>query len=135
MADGAENTKNDGTRGQAKLDDQTTAAAKNKKQSVLETHGYTIGRSLGSGAYATVKVTIAKTIILLFHPAAGWRSRRAFNTLLRPSTVSADYARDGVPLKVSSRPPTNRPPVPDPRIVSGIFFYFIFFFLVSSTTS
>uniref|UniRef100_A0A2S2QES9 Testis-specific serine/threonine-protein kinase 4 n=1 Tax=Sipha flava TaxID=143950 RepID=A0A2S2QES9_9HEMI len=60
MADGAENTKNDGTRGQAKLDDQTTAAAKNKKQSVLETHGYTIGRSLGSGAYATVKIAVSE---------------------------------------------------------------------------
>lgn len=29
---------------------------KEPKLSVLETHGYTIGRSVGSGSYATVKV-------------------------------------------------------------------------------
>lgn len=28
------------------------------KQSVLETHGYIVGRSVGSGSYATVKVMI-----------------------------------------------------------------------------
>lgn len=62
MANGAENANTDGTHVQAKLDEQSTA--KNKKQSVLETHGYTIGRSVGSGAYATVKVTIAKIVLL-----------------------------------------------------------------------
>lgn len=54
MADGVENTNTDATRVQTKLDVQTPA--KGKKLSVLETHGYNIGRSIGSGAYATVKV-------------------------------------------------------------------------------
>lgn len=59
MADGA-NTGTDGTQGQQTVLDEQI---KPKKQSVLETHGYTIGRSVGSGAFATVKVTIT-TIIM-----------------------------------------------------------------------
>lgn len=31
---------------------------KEPKQSVLETHGYIVGQSVGSGSYATVKVMI-----------------------------------------------------------------------------
>lgn len=43
--------------------------SKEQKQSVLESHGYSVGRSVGSGSYATVKViTIVYSIIILISP-------------------------------------------------------------------
>lgn len=53
MADGAENINTNVER--SKPDDNKS---KGSKTSVLEKHGYTIGRSIGSGSYATVKVMI-----------------------------------------------------------------------------
>jgi len=50
MADGVENTNTN-----AKLNKQDDKS-KDQKTSVLEKHGYTVGRSIGSGSYATVKV-------------------------------------------------------------------------------
>lgn len=32
-----------------------------RKLTVLETHGYVLGRTIGSGSYATVKVSFKKT--------------------------------------------------------------------------
>lgn len=53
MANGAENVNTDKA-----LEEQHGKERKDPKPSVLETHGYTVGRNVGSGSYATVKVKI-----------------------------------------------------------------------------
>lgn len=54
MADGAENT-NTNVKPE-KVKSKEKKKSKDQKLSVLETHGYTVGRSVGTGSYATVKV-------------------------------------------------------------------------------
>lgn len=69
MANGLENVNNNEKKAQEK--EQSKEKSKQKEQekpkekskakehnklSVLETHGYSVGRSVGSGSYATVKV-------------------------------------------------------------------------------
>ncbi|XP_022173270.1 testis-specific serine/threonine-protein kinase 3-like [Myzus persicae] len=54
MADGAENT-NTNVKPE-KVKSKEKKKSKDQKLSVLETHGYTVGRSVGTGSYATVKI-------------------------------------------------------------------------------
>lgn len=54
MANGVENANTE----KAPHEEQHGKERKDPKLSVLETHGYTVGRSVGSGSYATVKVMI-----------------------------------------------------------------------------
>lgn len=57
MADGVENTNtNVKPEKVEKNKSKEKKKSKDQKLSVLETHGYTVGRSVGSGSYATVKV-------------------------------------------------------------------------------
>jgi len=57
MADGAENVNtNVKPEKVEKNKSKEKKNSKDQKLSVLETHGYTVGRSVGSGSYATVKV-------------------------------------------------------------------------------
>lgn len=67
MADGVENTPNINPNKEKELlkvpskellkeQPKEKKKLKEQKLSVLETHGYTVGRSVGSGSYATVKV-------------------------------------------------------------------------------
>lgn len=57
MANGVGNTDSNGKSKQDKpTDKKDKKKPKDQKLSVLETHGYTVGRSVGSGSYATVKV-------------------------------------------------------------------------------
>jgi len=57
MADGAENANtNVKPEKVEKNKSKEKKKSKDQKLSVLETHGYTVGRSVGSGSVATVKV-------------------------------------------------------------------------------
>lgn len=46
------------------MDHERSKAPKNKKMTVLENHGYRIGRIIGSGSFATVKVNKIKLLLL-----------------------------------------------------------------------
>lgn len=58
MADGVENTNTDVNKPEKIEKNKSKEKKKSKEQklSVLESHGYSVGRSVGSGSYATVKV-------------------------------------------------------------------------------
>ncbi|XP_050527858.1 testis-specific serine/threonine-protein kinase 1-like [Daktulosphaira vitifoliae] len=47
-------------RGEAQNKSKDSGKPKEKKLSVLESHGYTVGRSIGSGSYATVKIAYSE---------------------------------------------------------------------------
>jgi len=57
MANGVDNTN---TRADPESSKEKPKSEDNKL-SVLETHGYTVGRNVGSGSYATVKVNFYDT--------------------------------------------------------------------------
>ena len=51
-----------------KLTDQKNGEKSEKKLTVLESHGYTLGKTIGAGSYATVKVKpISFSFPFLFH--------------------------------------------------------------------
>jgi len=66
MADGSENT-NTNVKPE-KVKSKEKKKSKDQKLSVLETHGYTVGRSVGSGSYATVKVINCIMFIITIVP-------------------------------------------------------------------
>lgn len=57
MADGVENTNTTNVK-PLQVKPKEKKKSKDQKLSVLETHGYSVGRNVGSGSYATVKVVI-----------------------------------------------------------------------------
>jgi len=61
----------------AKLTDEKDAEKSDKKLTVLESHGYALGKTIGAGSYATVKVIVHFLPPTLFRPASPIRRSKA----------------------------------------------------------